>query len=87
MDDMNEIVNASVSYAAEGLSIKLPVPQEDIKETIEGLRTTLANIAKAQDAVVVLMDLVRNSCEHPEKVPVSYTGHLYTRCTTCGKEW
>ena len=82
-----EAIHPEVIYAAEGLSIALPVAQEDIKATIEKLFITVENIARAQTAVCKLIDIVRDQCEHPEKVSVSHIGHLYARCTTCGREW
>jgi hypothetical protein len=77
----------AVEYAAHGLSISLPVAQEDIKPTVEKLLVTLQNINKARTATAQLLALVRDSCDHPEIVDVVHTGHLFKRCTTCGKEW
>lgn len=77
----------AVEYAATGLSISLPVPQDQVKQTVEKLLVTLENIHKAQVSIVRLLDLVRDGCEHPKTVQVSHTGHLFTQCTTCGREW
>lgn len=80
-------IRPEIEYAAAGLSISLPVPQDQIAATVEKLLVTLENIHKAQVSTVWLLDLVRENCDHPETVQVSHTGHLFTRCTTCGREW
>ena len=77
----------AVEYAAHGLSISLPVEQKDIKVTVEKLLVTLENINRARTSIAQLLVIVRDSCEHPEIIDVSHTGHLFKRCTTCGKEW
>ena len=77
----------SVEYAAHGLNISLPVEQKDIKSTVEKVLVTLENIHRARVSTEKLLELVRDSCEHPTIVRVSHTGHLFDRCTTCGKEW
>lgn len=80
-------VQLSIEYAAEKLHVSLPVPQNEVKETIEKLLAVLEDIHRANTTVHNLIDLVRDNCSHPETVNVTHTGHPYTRCTTCGKEW
>ena len=77
----------ATEYAAHGLSISLPVEQNDIEAAVEKLLVTLENIDKARTSVVRLLGVVRDSCDHPEVVEVSHTGHLFKRCVICGKEW
>jgi len=85
-----EMINepkTAVEYAALGLSISLPVQQNEVKQTVEKLLVILENIRKAQASTQALLGIVRDVCDHPQKVQVSHTGHLFMQCTTCGKEW
>jgi len=84
---MNNGPKTASQYAAQGLDIPLPVPQTEIKTTVEKLLATLKQIRRAQVSTQQLLKIVRNDCQHPETIRVSHTGHLFERCTTCGKEW
>lgn len=78
----------AIEYAAEKLSVTLPVPQDEIKDTVSKLLVTLANIHKAQLTTKRLLEAVRDCRDHNETISTNHMGRWpATQCTICGKEW
>jgi len=77
-----------INSTAQKLGIKLPVPQAEIGTVVGHLLVVLTQINQAEQATKKLLEMVREDCCHPEKVPVANPGQLRnSRCTTCGKVW
>jgi hypothetical protein len=70
-----------------GILIESLPEQEEIPMVLEGLFERLAKIKTQEGFIVAQIDLMRAICDHAEKELVSHTGHLFTRCRACGKEW
>lgn len=81
-------LETAISYGAHRLGISLPVPQEQVKDTIARLVITLENIRQAEEAVKALVEIVQDGCSHPDTITGNHMGRWpYTKCTICGKEW
>ena len=61
--------------------------EDKISELLERLDYENARHRYEKALIVAEIEAVRNACRHPNKVPVSHTGHSFTKCTVCGREW
>lgn len=69
------------------MSLEVPTSQEQVRPKIDELYQQLEALRRDRNTLADFISIVQRVCTHPDTIPVSHTGHSFTRCTHCRKEW